>query len=58
MPRCHVPGGIVTWVRARGDPGGVKARPLCSGVLHVGVHPSSPKTSLVCRAWRAQKEMS
>lgn len=56
---CHIPigtGGTVIWMKPQGEPGGVTVHPLCSSVLHVGVQPSSPDTTLTCRVWRDLEE--
>ncbi|XP_074422948.1 SLAM family member 9-like [Larus michahellis] len=56
---CHLPsgtGGTVAWMRGWGEPGGVRVRALCGGVLQVGVQPGSPNTTFTCRAWRALEE--
>ncbi|XP_009887822.1 PREDICTED: kin of IRRE-like protein 1, partial [Charadrius vociferus] len=53
--QCHVPRGTegtVSWMIPRGDAVGVRVHPLCSGMLHVGVQPGSPNTTLTCRAWQ------
>ncbi|XP_069650463.1 uncharacterized protein [Haliaeetus albicilla] len=56
---CHIPsgtGGTVIWMKPRGELGGVGAHPLCSSVLHVGVQPSSPNTTLTYRVWHDLEE--
>ncbi|XP_074931174.1 SLAM family member 5-like [Phalacrocorax aristotelis] len=61
MLQCHVPSGsrgTVAWMKPRGEPGGIRVHPLCSGVLQVEVQPSSPNTTLTCRAWHALEERS
>lgn len=45
-------------MKPRGEAGGVRVHPLCSGVLQVEVQPGSPDTTLTCRAHRALEERS